>query len=216
MMPTVLINNFWYLGLGALSTIGIAAASIVLSAALGLLLALLHLFGGLAARLLIELYLYIVRGVPLLVLLFTVYYVLPYSGLALGAVEGGILVLGLYFAAFMSEAFRAAILSLPKAQWDAARGLGMGRSLMLRIVIFPQALRVALPPFVNTCLMLIKSTSLVSIIGIWELTAAGREVTERTFAAFQIFGGVALIYFCICYTLAQLSRHLEERFRYVH
>jgi polar amino acid transport system permease protein len=216
MMPTVLINNFWYLGLGALSTIGIAAASIVLSAALGLLLALLHLFGGLAARLLIEFYLYIVRGVPLLVLLFTVYYVLPYSGLALGAVEGGILVLGLYFAAFMSEAFRAAILSLPKAQWDAARGLGMGRSLMLRIVIFPQALRVALPPFVNTCLMLIKSTSLVSIIGIWELTAAGREVTERTFAAFQIFGGVALIYFCICYTLAQLSRHLEERFRYVH
>ena len=216
MMPTVLINNFWYLGLGALSTIGIAAASIVLSAALGLLLALLHLFGGLAARLVIELYLYIVRGVPLLVLLFTVYYVLPYSGLALGAVEGGILVLGLYFAAFMSEAFRAAILSLPKAQWDAARGLGMGRSLMLRIVIFPQALRVALPPFVNTCLMLIKSTSLVSIIGIWELTAAGREVTERTFAAFQIFGGVALIYFCICYTLAQLSRHLEERFRYVH
>jgi His/Glu/Gln/Arg/opine family amino acid ABC transporter permease subunit len=216
MMPTVLINNLWYLGLGALNTIGIAAASIALSAALGLLLAVLHLFGGVAARLLVELYLYIVRGVPLLVLLFTVYYVLPYSGVALGAVEGGILVLGLYFAAFMSEAFRAAILSLPKAQWDAARGLGMRRSLMLRIVIFPQALRVALPPFVNTCLMLIKSTSLVSIIGIWELTAAGREVTERTFAAFQIFGGVALIYFCICYSLAQLSRHLEERFRYVH
>jgi polar amino acid transport system permease protein len=64
--------------------------------------------------------------------------------------------------------------------------------------------------------MLIKSTSLVSIIGIWELTAAGREVTERTFAAFQIFGGVAVIYFCICYGLGLLSRHLEERFRYVH
>ena len=92
----------------------------------------------------------------------------------------------------------------------------MRRWLMLRIVIFPQALRIALPPFVNICLMLIKSTSLVSIIGIWELTAAGREVTERTFAAFQIFGGVALIYFCICYSLAQLSRRLEERFRYVH
>jgi His/Glu/Gln/Arg/opine family amino acid ABC transporter permease subunit len=216
MMPTVLISNLWYLGLAALNTIGISAASIVLSAALGLLVALLHMFGGLAAPLLVELYLYIVRGVPLLVLLFTMYYVLPYSGLALGAVEGGILVLGIYFGAFMSEAFRAAILSLPKAQWDAARGLGMRRSLMLRMVIFPQALRVALPPFVNICLMLIKSTSLVSIIGIWELTAAGREVTERTFAAFQIFGGVALIYFCICYGLAQLSRHLEERFRYVH
>jgi len=215
-MPMVLISNLWYLGLAALNTVGISAASVVLSAVLGLVVALLHVFGGLAARLFVELYLYIVRGVPLLVLLFTMYYVLPYAGVALGAVEGGILVLGLYFGAFMSEAFRAAILSLPKAQWDAARGLGMRRWLMLRIVIFPQALRIALPPFVNICLMLIKSTSLVSIIGIWELTAAGREVTERTFAAFQIFGGVALIYFCICYSLAQLSRRLEERFRYVH
>jgi His/Glu/Gln/Arg/opine family amino acid ABC transporter permease subunit len=215
-MPMVLISNLWYLGLAALNTVGISAASVLLSAVLGLVVALLHVFGGLAARLFVELYLYIVRGVPLLVLLFTMYYVLPYAGVALGAVEGGILVLGLYFGAFMSEAFRAAILSLPKAQWDAARGLGMRRWLMLRIVIFPQALRIALPPFVNICLMLIKSTSLVSIIGIWELTAAGREVTERTFAAFQIFGGVALIYFCICYSLAQLSRRLEERFRYVH
>jgi len=215
-MPMVLISNLWYLGLAALNTVGISAASVVLSAVLGLVVALLHVFGGLSARLFVELYLYIVRGVPLLVLLFTMYYVLPYAGVALGAVEGGILVLGLYFGAFMSEAFRAAILSLPKAQWDAARGLGMRRWLMLRIVIFPQALRIALPPFVNICLMLIKSTSLVSIIGIWELTAAGREVTERTFAAFQIFGGVALIYFCICYSLAQLSRRLEERFRYVH
>ena len=215
-MPMVLISNLWYLGLAALNTVGNSAASVLLSAVLGLVVALLHVFGGLAARLFVELYLYIVRGVPLLVLLFTMYYVLPYAGVALGAVEGGILVLGLYFGAFMSEAFRAAIFSLPKAQWDAARGLGMRRWLMLRIVIFPQALRIALPPFVNICLMLIKSTSLVSIIGIWELTAAGREVTERTFAAFQIFGGVALIYFCICYSLAQLSRRLEERFRYVH
>ena len=158
-MPAGGINNLWYLGLAALNTIGIAAASIVLSAVLGLAVALLHVFGGLAARLFVELYLYIVRGVPLLVLLFTMYYVLPYAGVELGAVDGGILVLGLYFAAFMSEAFRAAILSLPKAQWDAARGLGMRRSLMLRIVIFPQAVRIALPPFVNTCLMLIKSTS---------------------------------------------------------
>jgi His/Glu/Gln/Arg/opine family amino acid ABC transporter permease subunit len=216
MVPTVLINNLWYLGLGAVNTIGIAAASIVLSAVLGLFVALLHVFGGLVARVFVELYLYVVRGVPLLVLLFTMYYVLPYAGIEIGAVQGGILVLGLYFGAFMSEAFRAAILSLPKAQWDAARGLGMRRSLMLRVVIFPQALRIALPPFVNNCLMLIKSTSLVSIIGIWELTSAGREVTERTFAACQMFGGVALIYFCICYSLAQLSRYFEERFRYAH
>lgn len=215
-MPTVLIDNLWYLGLGALNTIGISAASILLSAVLGLIVALLQVFGGLIVRSLVEVYLYIVRGVPLLVLLFTMYYVLPYSGYNIGAVEGGILVMGIYFAAFMSEVFRAAILSLPKAQWDAARSLGMRRGLMLRMVIFPQAFRVAAPPFVNTCMMLIKSTSLVSIIGLWELTSAGREVTERTFAPFQMFGGVALIYFCICYSLSLIARRLEERFRYVH
>lgn len=215
-MPTVLIDNLWYLGLGALHTIGISAASIVLSALLGLVVALLQVFGGLIVRSLVEVYLYVVRGVPLLVLLFTMYYVLPYSGLNMGALEGGILVMAIYFAAFMSEVFRAAILSLPKAQWDAARSLGMRRGLMLRMVIFPQAFRVAAPPFVNICMMLIKSTSLVSIIGLWELTSAGREVTERTFAPFQMFGGVALIYFCICYSLSLCARRLEERFRYVH
>ena len=214
-MPHVLISNLWYLGLAALNTVGLSLASILLSTAVGLAVALLQVFGGLLVRGLVQVYLYVVRGVPLLVLLFTMYYVLPYSGVDLSAVQGGILVLGVYFGAFMSEVFRAAILSLPKAQWDAARSLGMRRSLLLRIVIFPQAFRVAAPPFVNTCMMLIKSTSLVSIIGIWELTAAGREVTERTFAPFQMFGGVAVIYFSICYSLSLLARYLEERFRYV-
>jgi ABC-type amino acid transport system permease subunit len=92
----------------------------------------------------------------------------------------------------------------------------MRRLLMLQIVIFPQAFRVAAPPFVNTCMMLIKSTSLVSIIGLWELTTAGREAVERTVAPFQIFAGVALIYFCLCYALARYARHLERRMQYVH
>jgi len=76
----------------------------------------------------------------------------------------------------------AGILSLPQAQWDAAKSLGMRRNLMLRIIIFPQALRLAAPPFVNLCINLIKATSLVSIVGLWELTMASREVVERTLA----------------------------------
>ncbi len=122
--------------------------------------------------------------------------------------------ISVYFGAFMSEVFRAAINAVPRGQWDAARGLGMQRPLMLRIVIFPQALRLALLPFLNTCMVLIKSTSLVSIIGIWELTLAGREVAERTSAAFQAFAGVGLIYFLICYSLSYCSQHLEGRMRY--
>ena len=111
----------------------------------------------------------------------------------------------------MSEVFRAGILSLPRAQWDAARSLGMNRRLMLRIVIFPQALRLAAPPFVSLCANLIKATSLVSIVGLWELTMASREIVERTLAPFQIFLGAAVIYFCMCFTLALYGKYLEGR-----
>ena len=94
---------------------------------------------------------------------------------------------------------------------DAARSLGMTRGLILQIVVLPQALRLAAPPYVSLCVSLVKATSLVSIVGLWELTMASREIVERTLAPFQIFIGAAAIYFCICYTLALYGRHLERR-----
>ena len=206
--------DFLYLLKGAVKTIEISAASIAFSSLIGLLGALLQIFGNAAVRAAIVAYVFVNRGVPLLVLLFTMYFVLPYAGIDLPPFLGGILVISVYFGAFMSEVFRAAINSVPRAQWDAARGLGMRRPLMLRVVIFPQAFRLALPPFLNTCMILIKSTSLVSIIGIWELTLAGLEVAERTSAAFQAFAGVGLIYFVICYSLSRCGRYLEGRMRY--
>jgi ABC-type amino acid transport system permease subunit len=87
----------------------------------------------------------------------------------------------------------------------------MRRRLMLSTVIFPQALRLAAPPFISLCVSLVKATSLISIVGLWELTMASREVVERTLAPFQIFLGAAAIYFCICYSLALYGRHLERR-----
>ena len=216
MIPQALIRNFPYLLRGAEITLLLSGASIALSTLLGMIVALLHVFGIAPIKILIEIYLFLVRGIPLLILLFGMYYVLPSIGIDLDPMAGGILVIGVYYGAFMSQVFRAAILSLPQSQWDAARGLGMRRLLTLQIVIFPQAFRIAAPPFVNTCMMLIKSTSLVSIIGLWELTMAGREAVERSLAPFQIFAGVALIYFCICYSLGRYSRYLERRMQYVH
>jgi polar amino acid transport system permease protein len=92
----------------------------------------------------------------------------------------------------------------------------MPRGLMLRIVVLPQALRLAAPPFVSLCANLVKATSLVSIVGLWELTMASREIVERTLAPFQIFLGAAAIYFCICYSLALYGRHLERRVLHGH
>jgi His/Glu/Gln/Arg/opine family amino acid ABC transporter permease subunit len=216
MLPDVLIENFAYLLRGAVRTVGLAAATVVPSAVIGMALALAKVFGGIVIRAAVDVYLYVIRGVPLLVLLFFMYYALPYSGIDLPPLFGGVLVMSLYFGAFMAEIFRAAILSLPRAQWDAARSLGMPRRLMFRIIIYPQVFRLAAPSFVNTCILLVKSTSLVSIINLWELTLAGREVVERTFAPLQIFGGVALIYFVLCYALSRYGLYLEERMRFAH
>lgn len=206
-----LLHSYWYLFRGAGMTMLMASAAVVPATLIGLLMALSQTFGNQAARSAISFYIFVIRGIPLLVLLTFVYYLLPLTGIDLPPFWGVVLVLSCYYAAFMSEAFRAGILSLPQAQWDAARSLGMSRRLMLRIVILPQAMRLAAPPFVNLCINLIKATSLVSIVGLWELTMASREVVERTLAPFQIFLAAAAMYFCICYALALYARWLERR-----
>jgi polar amino acid transport system permease protein len=212
----VITNNGHLLLAGAGQTLLLAIASGLLATAMGLVLALAKVFGSRAIRFLIEIYLYVMRGVPLLVLLFAMYYVLPYVGVTLSPASGGILVLAVYFAAFMTEIFRGALLAVPRTQWDAARALGMYGRIMLVTVIFPQAVRLAGPPYVNTLIMLVKGTSLVSVIGLWELTLAGRQIVERTLAAFEVFGAVAATYFVICYALSLCGRYLEARTRYAH
>jgi polar amino acid transport system permease protein len=206
-----LLHGYWYLFRGAGMTLLMAAASVIPATICGVLLALVQVFGDQYARSIVLGYLYLVRGIPLLVLLTFTYYLLPLTGIDLPPFWGVVVVMALYYAAFMSEVFRAGILSLPRGQWDAARSLGMTRRQMLQIVIFPQALRLASPPFVSLCANLVKATSLVSIVGLWELTMASREIVERTLAPFQIFLGAAAIYFCICYTLALYGKHLERR-----
>jgi His/Glu/Gln/Arg/opine family amino acid ABC transporter permease subunit len=206
-----LIHSYWYLLRGAGMTLLMAGTSVVPATVFGMLLALGQIFGGRVSQAAIVLYLFVIRGVPLLVLLTFVYYLLPLTGIDLPPFWGVVLVLACYYAAFMAEVFRAGMLSLPRAQWDAARGLGMNRRQMLWIVIFPQAFRLAAPPFVNLCANLIKATSLVSVVGLWELTLASREVVERTLAPFQIFLGAALLYFCMCFALARYGKYLEGR-----
>lgn len=212
----ILFDNLPYLIKAAGMTCLISLAVIPLATLWGGTLALTHIFGPAPLRWFVHIYVYVFRGVPLLVLLFVMYYALPYAGIDLPPLLGGILVIALYYAAFMSEIFRAALLSLPRSQWDAGRCLGMRQLQLLYIVILPQTIRIAAPPFLNICMMIVKGTSLVSVIGIWELTLAGREVVERTFAPFEILGGVALIYFCICFILAAVGRWLEASRRYVH
>jgi polar amino acid transport system permease protein len=206
----VLAHNLTWLLYAASVTLALSGVCTVIASAVGLIVALAGLFGGWPVRLLTLVYLYLVRGTPLLVLVIGIYYVLPYTGIELDAVSSGVIVLSAYHGAFMSEVFRGALLSVPRGQWDAGRALGLRGFPLLILVVMRQALRVAAPPYINTCVMLVKNTSIVSVIGLWELTLAGRQVAERTQAPFQIFAGVAAIYFLICYGLTLLGRALES------
>jgi ABC-type amino acid transport system permease subunit len=167
-------------------------------------------------RIVAEAYLYIARGVPLLVLLFAMYYALPYAGIMVEPMSGGALVIGLYFAAFMADVFRGAMLAVARGQWEAGRAIGLKTPSILIDIVLPQALRVAGPPYVNTLIMLVKGTSLVSVIGLSDVTFVGRQIIERTLAPFEIFGAVAAVYFVICFALSRCGAYLERRASFVH
>src|SRR5437868_10365627 len=142
-----LIHSFPYLLRGAGMTVLMAATAVLPATILGVMLALLQVFGNRLLRAAIIAYLFLIRGIPLLVLLTFAYYLLPLTGIDLPPFWGVVLVIAFYYVAFMSEVFRAGILSLPQAQWDAARRLGMTRPLMLQVVVMPQALRLASPAY---------------------------------------------------------------------
>jgi polar amino acid transport system permease protein len=205
------IDNFDYLLRATLSTVNLAVAALIPATIMGMLMVVAQMVGGRPVRFVIDLYLFFMRGIPAFVLVIFVYYLLPKAGIDLTPFWGVTLVLAAYYAAFMGEVFRAGVEALPRAQWEAARSLGMSFALTLEKVIFPQALRLAAPPFVNLCVSLVKATSLASVIGYRELTLASVEVVERTIAPIQVFASAALIYFVLCHSLSRLGRRLERR-----
>jgi His/Glu/Gln/Arg/opine family amino acid ABC transporter permease subunit len=215
-MLTLLAANLPLLMRGAGVTLLLTAMAGIVATICGLALAFLQLFAGRLPRLIAEIYLYVVRGVPLLVLLFAMYYALPYAGITMDPMTGGALVIGLYFAAFMAEVFRSAMLAVPQGQWEAGRSIGLRAPGILRHIVLPQAIRVASPPYVNTLIMLVKGTSLVSVIGLSDVTFVGVQIVERTLAPFEIFGAVAVIYFLINFALSRCGIWLERKASFVH
>jgi polar amino acid transport system permease protein len=199
----------------AVVTIYLSAMVIVGGTVLGAVLGLLARWSR-AVRLAVEMFVYVMRGVPLLVHVFAAYFCLPLVIADISRVTAVALAMSLYMAAFVSEIVRGAIDGVPHSAVDAARSLGMPPSLAMRRVILPLAVRLAVPPLVNRTVMTIKGTSLASAVGLWELSLAGREIIQRDLAPFQVFGLVAAIYFCLCSLIAHAGRRLEAKFAYEH
>jgi ABC-type amino acid transport system permease subunit len=158
-----------------------------------------------------RLYVYVVRGTPLLVLALLVFYALPALDLRTGPYVAGTLVLIMYVGALFAEVFRGGVLAIPRPQWESARSLGLPPLAKFRKVIAPLVVRYTLPPYVNVCVMTVKASSVLSIISVWELTLAAREIIERTFAVFTVLGVASLLYFVMCFGLDRLGRRLERQ-----
>ncbi len=207
----VLIRNFTYLLLGAVVTLKITAISVLMGLAIGTFVGM----GRLSKRKIISIpssiYVEFLRGTPLLVQIFLIYFGLPSLGLNLEAFPAAVIALGINSGAYVAEIVRAGIQSVPKGQYEAARSLGMSHTMAMRYVILPQAFRNILPALGNEFIALLKDSSLVSVIGITELMKSGQIVISRTFASFSIYGGVALIYFAMTFTLARIVRYTEKR-----
>jgi polar amino acid transport system permease protein len=143
--------------------------------------------------------------------LFLVYYGLPMLGIEVSAWLAAAVCLTLYSSAYLTDIWRGSVEAVPRGQWDGSASLGLHYISQLRLVILPQAMRVAIPPTVGFLVQLVKSTALASILGYHELVRTAQILTNATFQPFLIFGLVALIYFAICYPLTSLSRNLERR-----
>src|SRR5712691_3851642 len=155
---------------GAVVSLLLAAAAIVGGTALAVIL-VAGAFSRLAAvRAVYRLYVYVVRGTPLLVMALLVFYALPALDLRTGPYIAGTLVLIIYTGALFAEVFRGGVLAIPRPQWESARSLGLPPGAMVRKIIAPMVVRYALPPYINVCVMTVKASSILSIISVWERT----------------------------------------------
>jgi polar amino acid transport system permease protein len=156
-------------------------------------------------------YIEVMRNTPLLLQMYLIYFGLPLVGIFLSGVACGVLAIALQHGAFLAEVFRGGVEAVGRGQWEAARALGMRRRKAFRLVILPLALMKVIPPTCNQMIVLVKDTSLVSAIGVMEVTLTGKVIIERTGASYEVFIAVAAFYLILTTALGGLLRYAEIR-----
>jgi cystine transport system permease protein len=203
--------------MGAITgTIPLALASFFLGLLLALLVALLRLSRNPVLAAVARIYVSVIRGTPLLVQLFVIFYGLPSVGITIDPWPSAIIAFSLNVGGYAAEIIRAAILSVPKGQWEAGHTIGMSRRQSLVRIILPQAARVSVPPLSNTFISLVKDTSLASLILVTELFRQAQQVAAFSQEFMLLYLEAAVIYWIICLFLAGGQSALEKRLdRYV-
>ncbi|TQR18149.1 amino acid ABC transporter permease [Psychrobacillus soli] len=195
---------------GALKTIEISALAILIAIPIGIIFGMGRISKNVIFRLISSIYVEIIRGVPLLVLLIWIFFVLG-QFLKLGSYWGAIWGLAIFAGAFIAEIVRSGIQGVPKGQMEAARSLGMSHAKAMTHIILPQAFRRVLPPLASQFIMLIKDSSLVSVIAATELTLNAKNLVATSFRSIEVWTFVALIYFIMTFSLSLIIRYFEKR-----
>lgn len=197
---------------GVKLTILVTIGSLGVSTVLGLVWAMMRVSGIRTLAAISRTIVNVIRGIPIIVQLFYIYFVLPDFGITLTALQAAIIGLGIAYSAYQAENFRAGIEAIDPGQVEAAESIGMSWGLMMRRVILPQAVRIVLPPYGNTMIMMLKDSSQASTITVAELALQGKLIASATFQNSTVFTLVALLYLTMSIPLILLVGWLEKRF----
>ncbi|MER8524391.1 amino acid ABC transporter permease [Mesorhizobium sp. M1076] len=211
-MPFIWENLPYLITQGAVTTIYISAVSLIFASIIAMIAAIAKLSSNGFAYAIASFYTSFFRGLPLLIQIYLIYLGLPQLGIVIDAVPSGILALSLCVGAYMTEIFRAGIQSIDRGQWEASRSMGFGFGLTMRKIILPQALPVIIPPMGNTFIAMLKDSSLVSVLGVWELTFLARTIGQPTFHHMEMLITAALIYWVLSACLEVAQSRLEHHF----
>lgn len=197
---------------GATTTLFISAVSIAIATVIALAGAIAKLSGNGVAYGLATFYTSLFRGLPLLMQIYIIYLGLPQLGYVVGAIPAGILALSLCYGAYMTEIFRAGIESIPRGQTEGATALGLSKSQTMGLVILPQAMRVIVPPTGNQFIAMLKDSSLVSVVGVWEIMYLARTQGQTEFRHIEMLITASMIYWLLSIGLEFIQSRIEERF----
>lgn len=209
---TLLIDSFWPMVLAGLrGTIPLSLASFAIGLVIALGMALLRLSRNVVLRGIARFYISVIRGTPLLVQLFVIFYGLPAIGVVIDPFPAAVIAFSLNVGGYAAEVIRAAILSVPRGQWEAAHVVGLSPSKTLTRIILPQAARVSVPPLSNTFISLVKDSSLASLILVTELFRQAQNIAAFSYEFMAIYLEAALIYWLFCLVLSSGQGVLERR-----
>jgi len=210
----VIFHNFPYLIAAAKWTLLISGAGMVISILLGIFVCAARMSHMIWFQRAAAVYISYFRGVPLLVQLLIFFYMLPSIGLNLPAIAAAILAVGMCSAAYTAEILRGALQTIPAGQTEAANALGIAPFSLWRRILIPQALRLGMPSLINELILLVKVSSLASVVGIGELTRVAQNITGETYRPLEIYISAAVIYFVINLVISQLGRMAERRLQF--